>query len=83
VDTLHTIRSLAAAQFGGNADDIDVDVAVDQLGIDSLGLLEFLFELEDRFSVSIPPQAMPDVPTLREVAATVDAMLAARVQQAT
>ena len=83
MDTLHTIRSLAAAQFGGNADDIDVDVAVDHLGIDSLGLLEFLFELEDRFSVSIPPQAMPDVPTLREVAATVDAMLAARVQQAT
>ena len=83
MDTLHTIRSLAAAQFGGDADAIDVDAPVDQLGIDSLGLLEFLFELEDRFSVSIPPQAMPDVPTLREVAATVDAMLAARVQQGT
>jgi acyl carrier protein len=80
VDTLHTIRSLAAAQFGGDADAIDVDAPVDQLGIDSLGLLEFLFELEDKFAVSIPPQSMPDVPTLREVAATVDVMLAARTQ---
>jgi acyl carrier protein len=81
VNTLHTIRSLAATQFGGDADAIDVDVPVNQLGIDSLGLLEFLFELEDRFAVSIPPQAMPDVPTLRDVAATVDTMLAARAQQ--
>jgi acyl carrier protein len=80
VDTLNTIRSLAAAQFGGDADAIDVDIPVDQLGIDSLGLLEFLFELEDDFAVSIPPQSMPDVPTLREVAATVDVMLAARTQ---
>ena len=49
MDTLHTIRSLAAAQFGGDADAIDVDAPVDQLGIDSLGFLEFLFELEDKF----------------------------------
>jgi acyl carrier protein len=83
VDTLHSIRSLAATQFGGDADAIDVDVPVNQLGIDSLGLLEFLFELEDNFAVSIPPQAMPDIPTLREVAGTVDMMLAARAQQPT
>ena len=83
MDTLHTIRSLAAAQFGGEADAIDADAPVDQLGIDSLGLLEFLFELEDRFAVSIPPQSMPDIPTLREVAAAVDMMLAARAQQPT
>ena len=83
VDTLHTLRSLAAAQFGGDADAIDVDVTVDQLGIDSLGLLEFLFELEDHFGVSIPPHSMPDIPTLREVAANVDALLAARAQQPT
>ena len=83
MDTLHTIRSLAAAQFGGDADAIDVDVPVNQLGIDSLGLLEFLFELEDKFAVSIPPQSTPDVPTLRDVAAAVDMMLAARAQQPT
>lgn len=83
MDTLHTIRSLAATQFGGDADAIDIDVPVNQLGIDSLGLLEFLFELEDKFAVSIPPQSMPDIPTLREVAATVDSMLAARAQQPT
>ena len=83
MDTLHTIRSLAAAQFGGDADAIDVDVPVNQLGIDSLGLLEFLFELEDKFAVSIPPQSMPDVPALRDVAAAVDMMLAARAQQPT
>ena len=83
MDTLHTIRSLAAAQFGGDADAIDVDVPVNQLGIDSLGLLEFLFELEDRFAVPIPPESLNGVPTLRQVAAAVDARLDARAQQPT
>jgi acyl carrier protein len=83
VDTLHTIRSLAAAQFGGDADAIDVDVPVNQLGIDSLGLLEFLFELEDKFAVSIPPESLHGVPTLREVAAVVDGRLDVRAQQPT
>ena len=81
MDTLHTIRSLAAAQFGGDADAIDVDVPVNQLGIDSLGLLEFLFELEDRFAVPIPPESLNGIPTLRQVAAAVDALLDARAQQ--
>jgi acyl carrier protein len=83
VDTLLTIRSLAAAQFGGDADAIDVDVPVNQLGIDSLGLLEFLFELEDKFAVPIPPESLHGVPTLREVAAVVDGLLDARAQQPT
>ena len=83
MDTLHTIRSLAAAQFGGDADAIDVDVPVNQLGIDSLGLLEFLFELEDRFAVPIPPESLNGIPTLRQVAAAVDALLDARAQQPT
>ena len=83
MDTLHTIRSLAAAQFGGDAGAIDVDIPVNQLGIDSLGLLEFLFELEDKFAVSIPPESLHGVPTLREVAAVVDERLDARAQQPT
>ena len=53
MDTLTAIKALAAEQFGGDADTIDVDKPVDQLGIDSLGFLEFLFELEDRVAISI------------------------------
>jgi len=77
METLLTIREIAARQFGGEADSIDVDVQVDKLGIDSLGFIEFLFELEDSFGLSIPPESVKGVRTLRELAAMVDSLRAA------
>jgi len=77
MDTLLVIRQVAAKQFGGEAEAIDADVPVDQLGIDSLGFLEYLFELEDRFGMSIPPASVKGVQTLRELAAVVDSLRAA------
>ena len=72
MDTLDTIRQLAATQFGREADTIDVNAQVDTLGIDSLGFMEFLFEVEDKVGVAIPQEAIAQVRTLRELAAVVD-----------
>ncbi len=78
MDTLHIIKELAAQQFGGEPDAIDDAAPVDQLGIDSLGFLEFLFELEDKLSVSIPQESVANVRTLRELATVIDALIAAK-----
>ena len=75
MDTLTRITELAATQFGGTADAIDADAPVSQLGIDSLGFLEFLFELEDKFGFPIPQEAVANVKTLRELAAAIDALV--------
>jgi acyl carrier protein len=74
METLLTIREIAAKQFGGEPDSIDVDVQVDKLGIDSLGFIEFLFELEDALGLSIPPDSVKGVHTLRELAVVVDSL---------
>jgi acyl carrier protein len=83
VDTLRTIKELAARQFGGEPDAIDENAPVDTLGIDSLSFLEFLFELEDHFGTPIPQESVSGVHTLGGLAATVDGLLAARAQQPT
>lgn len=77
MNTLTTIKELAATQFGGEPDAIDVDQPVTQLGIDSLGFLEFLFELEDKLSMSIPQEAVVNVKTLRDLASVIDQLQAA------
>lgn len=76
MDTLEAIKELAAKQFGREPESIDADAPVDQMGIDSLGFLEFLFELEDRFSISIPQDDVTGVRTLRDLAARIDVILA-------
>jgi acyl carrier protein len=83
LDTLQSIKELAAKQFGGEVDAIDENAPVDRLGIDSLGFLEFLFELEDKLGVSIPQEAVANVRTLRELAEAVDHLAVAKTQQAT
>ena len=72
--TLDAIKELAAKQFGGDAASVDADLPVDQLGIDSLGFLEFLFELEDHFGFPIPQESVTSVRTLRELAAVLDGL---------
>lgn len=83
MDTLSAIKELAAKQFGGEAESVDADAPVDQLGIDSLGFLEFLFELEDKFGISIPQDSVAGVRTLRELAAVIDSLNAATVAAST
>jgi acyl carrier protein len=78
MDTLATIKELAAKQFGGEADAIDENAPVDQLGIDSLGFLEFLFELEDKLAFPIPQESVSNVRTLRELANVIDGLMAAK-----
>ena len=80
MDTLLSIKELAAKQFGGVANDIDIDAPVDQLGIDSLGFLEFLFELEDKLGISIPQESVTNVKTLRELADVIDQLAASKSQ---
>ncbi|HEX3867333.1 MAG TPA: acyl carrier protein [Gemmatimonadaceae bacterium] len=80
MDSLATIQSVAAKQFGLDAPDINPDTPIDQLGVDSLGLLELLFELEDRFGVAIPQEDAVQAKTLRELAALIDRLTATPTQ---
>ena len=50
---------------------------LDALGIDSLGVAELLFNVEDAFAITLPPQPV-DLPTLADVVAYIDALRAAQ-----
>ena len=76
MSTLTQIKELAAAQFGTTPESIDESAPLDQLGIDSLGFLEFLFELEDKLAVAIPQDSVKDVKTLKQLADIIDGLIA-------
>ena len=45
------------------------------LGFDSLQVMETVAELEDRFDIVIPPEDIPNVRTVAQVTASVEALL--------
>jgi len=52
--TYDAISDVLADKFHVAAEKIAPDAALDQLGLDSLALMEFVFAVEDRFDVRIP-----------------------------
>jgi acyl carrier protein len=68
------------------ADDMDVDAAVitddasfvEDMGLDSMALLEVLATMEKKFSVSIPESEFPNITSINKCVATVQKYLATK-----
>ena len=68
METLGRITQLAVHQFGLESASVAVDAPVSDYGVDSLGLIEFLFLLEDEFHIRFPEERSDQPQTLRQLA---------------
>ena len=66
--TLEIVREIIANQLSVKPEDVkdDSNIAED-LGADSLDLVEILMALEDEFGISIPDEAIPQIKTIKDV----------------
>jgi len=53
--------NLFAKTFGIAEEKLLPDATLESLGLDSLAVIEFLFQIEDQFHIQIPDQANPPV----------------------
>lgn len=68
------------------AEDMDIDEAsitdeasfVEDMGLDSMALLEVLATMEKKFGVSIPESEFPNITSINKCTATVEKYLAAK-----
>ncbi len=51
--------NLFSETFGITEEKLLPDATLESLGLDSLAVIEFLFQIEDRFHIQIPDQANP------------------------
>jgi acyl carrier protein len=78
--TREMLRADLVALFGHHAQ-ADMQVTeqshlVADLGIDSLGVMEVIADIEDKFKLTIPDDALREVETIADVAAAIEAKLA-------
>jgi acyl carrier protein len=66
-ETLARVRGLIAAYLHVPEDQVGPDVPLEGLGLDSLGALELVFEIEEAFGVSVPDERIRDFKTVRAV----------------
>jgi acyl carrier protein len=59
----------------GDVEVTETSHLVADLSIDSLGVMEVLADLEDKFSLTIPDETLRDVDTVGDVAAAIESRL--------
>ena len=79
--TFAAISSILVESFHVDAAALTTETALDQLGLDSLALMEFVFAVEDRFDVRIPEERLDPRQagvTLAQLATLIDEAVATK-----
>ena len=62
------VRSILAEQLDIDEDSITLDSAIiDDLGADSLDIVDLVMSLEDEFETEMPDEAIEDIKTVRDI----------------
>ncbi len=74
MDTLSLIQSMLSKEYDLPMERLGPDQLLADLGIDSLTTIEFMFKLEDKFSISLSEER-GELVTVKDIAALVDAVI--------
>lgn len=72
--TFENLRAILVREYQLAPDTLTMDAALERLGIDSLGVAELLFSVEDEFGISLPPEPL-QLLTLGDVVRYIDDLL--------
>ena len=78
MNTIDTLEDILVRDYQVARTRLTPDAPLSALGIDSLGLLELMFKIEDRFHVKIPGDTPDDLHTLQDVVRYVDGLIEKR-----
>lgn len=71
--TTDKVRDIISKQLSVKLENIkDESNIAEELGADSLDLVEILMSLEDEFGISIPDEAIPEIKTIKDVVAFIE-----------
>jgi len=69
--TLERLKQLFIAKFDFNIRELKPTKRLEELGLDSLDMIEFMFDIENEFEIKIPDQEFK-VTTIQEIVDAVD-----------
>lgn len=71
--TFEKVRDIVVDQLGVEADEINIDSTfIDDLGADSLDIVELIMAFEEEFGIEIPDEAAEKIKTVQDVVSYID-----------
>ena len=75
MSSLQTIQRMMVEQFDLKLEDLSPDAQLDSLGLDSLSVIEFMFNLEDELKIKLTDERV-ELKTVGDVVKVVDRIIA-------
>ena len=75
--TFERLRAILVRDYKLDPDQVTPDAPLEGLGIDSLGVAELLFNIEDEFRITLPSEPVM-LPTVADVARFIDELVASQ-----
>lgn len=75
--TFERLRDILVRDYSVEPDTVTLDAGFESLGVDSLGLAELLFTIEDEFNVTVSRDPV-ELVTVAEVVAYIDGLITAQ-----
>ena len=73
--TLERLQQLFIAHFDYNIEELSATTTLENLGLDSLDVIEFMFDIENEFDIKIPDRDFK-VATIQDMVDAVDRFIA-------
>ena len=71
--TFDKVRDIVVEQLGSEADEVTLESTfIDDLGADSLDIVELIMAFEEEFNVEIPDEAAEKIKTVQDVVNSID-----------
>ena len=73
MSTFEKVRDIVVEQLGVEADEVKIDSTfIDDLGADSLDIVELIMAFEEEFGIEIPDEAAEKIKTVQDVVSYID-----------
>jgi acyl carrier protein len=73
-DTFDRVRQIIAKYLGVPLESVGEDSRFEDLGIDSLGALELIFQIEEEFKVSVPDERVREFTTMKAACEAIETL---------
>ncbi len=67
MSSLQTIQRMMVEQFDLKLEDLTPEAQLESLGLDSLSVIEFMFNIEDEFKIKLSDIPLENIKTLQDV----------------
>ena len=73
METFNKVRDIVVEQLGVEADEVALESTfIDELGADSLDIVELIMAFEEEFNIEIPDEAAEKIKSVQDVVTYID-----------